>query len=82
MFEEALGAKTFIVYPYSSWVRGLNKNSNGLLGQFITKRTDLRKVTDQEKRPAEKGLKQKRISTADFESQQSSYRQILAIINR
>lgn len=49
MFEEALGAKTFIVYPYSSWGRGLNKNRNGLLGPFITKRTDLRKVTDQEK---------------------------------
>lgn len=49
MFEEALGAKTFIVYPYSSWGRGLNKNRNGLLGLFITKRTDLRKVTDQQK---------------------------------
>jgi len=56
MIEEALGAKAFIVHPYSSWERGLNENSNGLLRQFITKRTDLREVTDEEKRRAEQWL--------------------------
>lgn len=56
MFEEALGAKAFIVHPYSSWELGLNENSNRQLGQFITKRTDLRKVTDEEKRRAEQWL--------------------------
>ena len=54
--EEALGAKAYFAHPYSSWERGLNENSNGLLRQFIPKGTDLREVTDEEIRRAEQWL--------------------------
>jgi len=42
---KALDAKTYVAHPYSSWERGINENTNGLLRQFFPKRTDFRNVT-------------------------------------
>ena len=41
----ALSAKTYFAHPYSSWERGINENTNGLLRQYFPKRTDFRKVS-------------------------------------
>lgn len=53
---EALGAEFYSAHPYSSWERGLNENSNGLLRQFIPKDTALRLITDEDVWWAEKRL--------------------------
>ncbi|OOF32908.1 IS30 family transposase [Salinivibrio costicola] len=45
---EALETDIYFAHPYSSWERGLNKNSNGLLRQYIPKGTDLREITDED----------------------------------
>ena len=44
----ALKTKTYFAHPYSSWERGVNENTNGLLRQFFPKKTDLTMVTDKE----------------------------------
>jgi IS30 family transposase len=39
--ERAINLPVFFADPYSSWQRGSNENSNGLLREFYPKRTGL-----------------------------------------
>lgn len=42
--SEALSAEVYFAHPYSSWERGLNENTNGLLRQYFPKNTDFKNV--------------------------------------
>ena len=46
--SEALDAKVYFADPYSSWQRGLNENTNGLIRQYWPKKTDFKKVSQDE----------------------------------
>lgn len=50
-----LQAKFYVADPYSSWQRGLNENTNGLVRQYFPKKADFTAISDTDvKRVAEK----------------------------
>lgn len=46
--ETELKTKVYYAHPHSPWERPTNENTNGLLRQFIPKRSDLEKVSDED----------------------------------
>jgi IS30 family transposase len=44
---QALQAKFYFAHPYSSWERGLNENTNGLIRQYFPKKICLTHVSDE-----------------------------------
>jgi IS30 family transposase len=41
-----LKARIFFAHPYSSWERGLNENTNGLVRQYFPKKSDFAAITN------------------------------------
>lgn len=48
MVEYFTGTLIYFAHVYSSWERGTNENTNGLLRQFIPKKTDFKTITKEE----------------------------------
>ncbi len=44
--SKELGTDFYFAHPYSSWERGLNENTNGLVRQYVKKGSSLCSVTD------------------------------------
>ena len=48
MISQELGAAFFFAHPYSSWERGTNENTNGLVRQYFPKGTDFDEIEEWE----------------------------------
>ncbi|MBP9779435.1 IS30 family transposase [Candidatus Gracilibacteria bacterium] len=48
MIEYETNMTVFFAHPYHSWERGTNENTNGLLRQFIPKKTDFKYTTEEQ----------------------------------
>jgi len=46
--SETIGADIYFAHPYSSWVRGTNENTNGLIRQYFPKNRILRDISQEE----------------------------------
>ena len=45
---KALNTKVYFAHPYSSWERGTNENTNGLIRQYLPKKTSFETVSQEE----------------------------------
>src|SRR6266403_331655 len=48
LIATGLHARLYFAHPYSSWERGLNENTNGLVRQYFPKKYEFARITDQD----------------------------------
>ena len=48
VLEEALGMKVYFAHPYRAWERAINENTNGLIRQYLPKKTSFADLTQQQ----------------------------------
>lgn len=48
VIEKATGLDVYFAYPYHSWERGTNENTNGLLRYFFPKKTSFKEITQEQ----------------------------------
>jgi len=65
---EKLSADFYFAHPYSSWERGLNENTNGLVRQYFPKQCDFTKITDEEVRQVQQRLNSRPRKTLGYQT--------------
>ena len=73
MVDIVLTAKGYFAEPYSSWQRGTNENTNGLIRQYLPKGCDLSDYSDADIQAIEDKLNQRPRKRLDFRTPQQVF---------
>lgn len=68
-----LKANFYFAHPYSSWERGLNENTNGLVRQYIPKKTSFVYVTGDQLKLIEKRLNSRPRKSLNFQTPKEAF---------
>lgn len=58
----------YFAHPYSSWQRGLNENTNGLIRQYIPKGTDFKNIEDEQIKEIQYKINRRPRKSLDYET--------------
>ena len=72
---KALGASVFFAKPYSSWERGLNEHTNGLVRQYFPKKTRFDTITNSDVKDVERKLNSRPRKVLNFKTPSEVFHQ-------
>lgn len=76
------GIKVYFADPYSSWQRGTNENTNGLIRQYFPKGTDFSTVTDEQIKEVENALNNRPRKRLGYRTPKQVWREAMQSNNR
>jgi len=79
---EYLNIKFYFARPYHSWERGSNENLNGLIRQYIPKKSDFSTIDDEFIKSIEIKLNDRPRKRLDFETPKNKMNQLLKKLNK
>ena len=68
LIAERTGMNVYFAHPYSSWERGTNENTNGLIRRYFPKKTDFNRVTERELKQVQKMLNNRPRKVLNFKT--------------
>jgi IS30 family transposase len=82
MLTSQTGIKVYFADPYSSWQRGTNENTNGLIRQYFPKGTDFSTVTDEQIKEVENALNNRPRKRLGYRTPKQVWREAMQSSNR
>jgi len=76
---KALGIDFYFATPYHSWERGSNENLNGLIRQYIPKKTDFNEISDEFIQEIADKINRRPRKRFDYESPKEKLRNLLSL---
>jgi len=80
IISEELMVDFYFANPYHSWERGANENLNGLVRQYIPKKTDFSLITDEYIQKVQDDLNNRPRKRFNFESPKFMFNQKVAFV--